>query len=89
MSKNEWEKVDEKINRKLREFEVDVPDFPMKKSSLDRLANWMFQPVSMPFSSLNTSWKKVDAGPSDAPIYYHYYCIRHSIIFLKRSYYLC
>lgn len=58
MSKNEWEKVDEKINRKLREFEVDVPDFPMKKSSLDRLANWMFQPVSMPFSSLNLVGKR-------------------------------
>ncbi|WP_339161857.1 hypothetical protein [Siminovitchia sp. FSL W7-1587] len=38
----------EKLVQKLDEYQVDVPDFPMKKSRLDRAANWLFDPVSLP-----------------------------------------
>lgn len=47
------DKGDETLFQKLDEFKVDVPDFPMKKSRLDRAANWLFDPVSLPVFEVN------------------------------------
>ncbi|MFS0821721.1 hypothetical protein [Bacillus sp. 1P02SD] len=46
MNHNQFE---EELKEKLDQFTVEVPDFPMKKSRLDRMANWFFNPVSIPF----------------------------------------
>lgn len=39
---------DEKIYQKLREYEVDVPEFSMKKSTIDRWGNWLFGEAHIP-----------------------------------------
>ncbi|VEF46995.1 Uncharacterised protein [Bacillus freudenreichii] len=37
-----------KLFDKLDEFDVDVPDFPMRKSRVDKAANWLFDSVRLP-----------------------------------------
>lgn len=39
---------EKRLYQKLDEFEVDVPDFPMRKSQMDRAANWLFDSVRLP-----------------------------------------
>ncbi len=39
---------DEKLFKKLDEFDVEVPDFPMRKSRVDRAADWLFDSVRLP-----------------------------------------
>ncbi|MBS4208393.1 hypothetical protein [Bacillus sp. FJAT-50079] len=46
---------DENLNKKLQEFDVDVPNFPMSKSKVDRMANWLFAEAPLP--KINTSDK--------------------------------
>lgn len=41
-------KSDEKLFQKLDEFVVEVPDFPMEKSWMERAANWLFDSVRLP-----------------------------------------
>lgn len=42
---------DEKLYKKLKEFDVDVPEFPMKRSVISRLGNWLFAEVPFPAPS--------------------------------------
>lgn len=48
---------DEKLVKKLGEFHVDVPEFPMRKTKIDRLANWLFEEVPFPSVSMNLTGK--------------------------------
>lgn len=48
MMNNNQDKIDDFLKKKLEEFEVIVPDFPMKKSKAVRIANWLFAPVTVP-----------------------------------------
>ncbi|RST77560.1 hypothetical protein D4T97_003520 [Siminovitchia acidinfaciens] len=41
-------KDEKKLFDKLDEFDVDMPDFPMRKSRVDRAANWLFDSVRLP-----------------------------------------
>ncbi|WP_099361363.1 hypothetical protein [Fredinandcohnia onubensis] len=43
------DQFDKELKEKLDQFTVEVPDFPMKKSRLNRIANWFFNPASIPF----------------------------------------
>ncbi|MEH7237612.1 hypothetical protein [Bacillus sp. JJ1562] len=43
------DQIEKELKEKLDQFTIEVPDFPMKKSRLDRMANWFFNPVSIPF----------------------------------------
>lgn len=39
---------DDKLFQKLDEFDVEVPEFPLEKSWMDRMANWLFDSVRLP-----------------------------------------
>lgn len=39
---------EKKFFQKLDEFNVEVPDFPMRKSRMERTANWLFDSVRLP-----------------------------------------
>ncbi|MBD8004587.1 hypothetical protein [Bacillus norwichensis] len=41
-------KSDEKLFQKLDEFDVEVPDFPMRKSRVERAGNWLFDSTRLP-----------------------------------------
>lgn len=43
-----WNNED-KLKEQLDQFEVDVPDFSIKKSKLTRIGNWIFAPTRIPF----------------------------------------
>ncbi|MGN8644644.1 hypothetical protein ACTNEO_00990 [Gracilibacillus sp. HCP3S3_G5_1] len=40
--------IPEELKQKLDEFEVDVPDIPLKKSLSQRIANWLYVPAKNP-----------------------------------------
>lgn len=42
-------KKDDEIEKQLAKYQVDVPEFPMRKSLMNRISEWFFQPVSIPF----------------------------------------
>ncbi len=49
MSKNEFPK---ELEDKLEGFHVEVPDIVMKKSKLERIANWIYTPAKDPLDAL-------------------------------------
>ncbi|PGT82764.1 MULTISPECIES: hypothetical protein [Bacillaceae] len=50
MSRNE---IPKELQNHLEEFQVDVPDIPLTKSKVDRIANWIYAPVKSPIDLLN------------------------------------
>lgn len=48
---------DRNFHKKLKEFEVDVPEFPIKKSIVNRVANWLFEPVPIPVPNFSFTGK--------------------------------
>ncbi len=42
------DKSDERLFQKLDEFDVEVPDFPMRKSRVERAGNWLFDSARLP-----------------------------------------
>ena len=45
MSKKE---IKDEIQNRLEEFHVEVPDIPMNRSKVERLANWIYAPAKDP-----------------------------------------
>ncbi|GIN89163.1 hypothetical protein J6TS1_10980 [Siminovitchia terrae] len=41
-------KSDEKLFQKLDEFNVEVPDFPMRKSRIEKAGDWLFDSTRLP-----------------------------------------
>lgn len=52
MSKRE---IPNKLQNKLNEFHVEVPEIPMKRSKQERLANWIYSPAQNPLEVLKVS----------------------------------
>ncbi|WP_042464168.1 hypothetical protein [Neobacillus dielmonensis] len=50
MSKNE---ITDELQTRLDEFHVKVPDISIKKSKLNRLANWIYAPAADPLEALS------------------------------------
>ena len=50
MSKKE---ISNEIQNRLEEFHVEVPEIPMKKSKLERIANWIYAPATNPLEMFN------------------------------------
>ncbi|MEK3887913.1 hypothetical protein [Bacillus sp. FSL K6-3431] len=48
---------DEKLYEKLKGFHVDVPEFPIRKSRIERLANWLFEEVPFPTTNFKLTRK--------------------------------
>ncbi|WP_208590438.1 hypothetical protein [Gracilibacillus suaedae] len=48
--------IPEELKQKLDEFEVDVPDIPLKKSLSQRIANWLYAPAKNPVDLISTQW---------------------------------
>jgi len=47
--RDEIRKKEKNLARMLDAYEVNIPDFPMKKSMMSRIANWLFAPAKIPF----------------------------------------
>lgn len=42
------DKSNEKLFQKLDEFNVEVPDFPMRKSRIEKMGDWLFDSTRLP-----------------------------------------
>lgn len=56
MSKRE---IPNKLQNRLDEFHVEVPEIPMKNSKLERLANWIYGPARDPLEILGISGNSI------------------------------
>ncbi|WP_163582921.1 hypothetical protein [Gracilibacillus saliphilus] len=48
--------IPEELKQKLDEFEVDVPDIPLKKSLSQQIANCLYAPAKNPVDLISKQW---------------------------------
>ncbi|MDR9794992.1 hypothetical protein Q4O60_00470 [Aeribacillus pallidus] len=48
---------DREIDKLLKKYTVEVPDFPMKKSKMEKLANWLCEKASFPIPEEQITFK--------------------------------
>ncbi|WP_407272135.1 hypothetical protein [Radiobacillus sp. PE A8.2] len=46
-------KIPDEVKKRLDEFHVEVPEIPIKRNKLDRLAHWIHAPAKDPFEVLS------------------------------------
>ncbi|WP_100009852.1 hypothetical protein [Lentibacillus sediminis] len=56
MSKRE---IPDELHNKLDEFHVEMPDIPVKRSRLERLANWIYAPAKDPLEILGVKGNSI------------------------------
>lgn len=56
MSKRE---IPDEIQDRLDEFHVEVPDIPVKRSRLERLANWIYAPAKDPLEMMGVKGNSI------------------------------
>lgn len=54
-------KNDDNLRKKLDEYHVSIPDFPMKPSKWERLINFLASPAKNPFEPLTSTWNGIFA----------------------------
>lgn len=45
--------IPNEFQEKLEEFQVEIPEIPMKRSKLERIANWIYAPAKDPLEVLS------------------------------------
>ncbi|MCM3741990.1 hypothetical protein M3210_17200 [Oceanobacillus luteolus] len=44
--------IPKELNDRLAEFKVEVPEIPLKRSKMERFANWIYAPAKDPLEAL-------------------------------------
>ncbi|MDX8045740.1 hypothetical protein SH601_07030 [Gracilibacillus sp. S3-1-1] len=48
--------IPDELHQKLDEFEIEVPEIPLKKSLSQRIANWLYAPAKNPVDYFSKQW---------------------------------
>ncbi|GGP09545.1 hypothetical protein [Oceanobacillus neutriphilus] len=51
--------IPDQLQNRLDEFQVEVPEIPMKSSKLERLANWIYSPARDPLEIFRISGNSI------------------------------